>query len=83
MSGPSIKTISDYCDSVYSSLDLSEFKGYFYDAYDEVVDYINNNRQLFIRNGVDFSESMFIPLLTELSTFNIVKRSVDENSNVR
>lgn len=81
MSGQSIKEICDYCDKFYKSLELDDYKGYFYDSYDHVLRYISLNKKHFVRDGVDFGSSLFIPLLTELTTFGWVEKATDEKSD--
>ena len=75
MSGQSINQICDLCDKIYKSLDLSDFEGYFAPKHEEVVRFLESNRSIFTRKGVDFSLSMFIPLLIEMTTFDIVEKS--------
>lgn len=81
MSGQSILEICDYCDKVYKSLDLSDFKGYFCDAYDDVMKFISLNKKHFVRGGVDFSSSLFILLLIELSTFGWTEKATNEKDD--
>ena len=78
MSGQSIREICNYSQEVYNSMDLEDFKGYFYDSYDDVVRFLSLNKKLFTRKGVDFSDSMFIPILIELSSYNKARRCLDE-----
>lgn len=82
MSGLSIKQICDYCSKVYNSIDLDGFDGYFSPTYDGVIRFLKLNKRLFTRNDVDFSMSIFSPLLTEVATYDIVERGSDETDNV-
>ena len=78
MSGQSIKEICNYSQRVYDSMDLEDFKGYFYESYDDVARFLSLNKKMFTRKGVDFSDSLFIPLLIELNSFNMVQRCINE-----
>jgi len=69
--------MSRLCDDFNSlycrNAKIDEFKGYFYDCYDEIVKFLDVNSDVFTYKGVKFGNSLFFTLLEELRAFEFLE----------
>lgn len=58
-----IRDICENFDMLVSTMDLTDFKGIYYDCADDVDKYLKDNKELFTYKGIDFSDYIFIDTL--------------------
>ena len=76
-----IKKLCKDCDEIVKYIDRDSFKGYWYNCHDEIIQFLEDNSELFTKDGIDFGNSLFIPILHELTSYELLEGEQNENDN--